>query len=79
MQQYSQRDIDITPPCPNDLIEYVELSSSNNDDDATYILLLLSNEVMEAKRENIYSEWIGHRMKQADSTIMPAILQASSL
>ena len=31
MQQYSQRDIDINPPCPNDLIEYVELSSSNND------------------------------------------------
>jgi hypothetical protein len=22
---------DITPPCPNDLIKYVELSSSNND------------------------------------------------
>ena len=31
MQQYSTRDIDITPPCPNDSIEYVELSSSNND------------------------------------------------
>ena len=31
MQQYSKRVVNITPPCPNDSIEYVELSSSDND------------------------------------------------
>ena len=51
MQQYSKRVVSNTPPCPNDSIEYVELSSSNNDDDATYNLLLLSNEAMTAKQE----------------------------
>ena len=57
MQQYSKRDIDITPPCPNDSIEYVELSSSNNDDDATYQLLLLSNEVRN-QRGRKYAMWV---------------------